>query len=1218
MFAAYCARSNTCRAGAQRAIPLWLIPLVGACLLLVEGLYAPAAYAGDHCVDPSNPGACFGTIQAAVNAAASGDTITVAAGTYVEHVNTGSKLLHITGAGPGSTVVDGSNSGRVFRADADLTLAEITVQRGKAGANQYGGGIYAANALTLTNVHVLSSTAGLDGGGAAVSEATTILGGVFFANRCTDADCAGGGLYSGELLMLSGAQFLTNTAQAGGGGAFAGSAVLNDGLFLGNRCTGDNCVGGGLAADGALVLTGTHFLTNTAFLGGGASATGAATLNGGVFQGNLARAEECIEELCGVGGGLYALGSLTLTDTQFLGNRAESSGGGAVAGGPAVLNGGIFQNNACYSEPCLGGGFSGLSTLALTGTQFLTNTATAGGGAAAIKKTVLHGGLFLGNTGLGECAEVDDDQEVLCGGGGLYAGSLEMTATQFLGNRTAQAGGGVAVAGWATLDGGLFFNNASDGEGGGIWSVGRLIITSTQFTSNKAVGSGGAAFAQATAVVQSALFEANTCTLSECGGGGLYADGGVTLIDTQFFSNTAKGGGGGAATAEQATVTRGMFQSNACTDANLCVGGGLYAASGATLIDTQFLSNTARLSGGGADVGGLGSSGPAILNGGMFQGNSGGMQGGGLAVDGSFTMTGTQFLRNTATMVGGGAGVSGPAILNGGLFQGNSGGMQGGGLAVDGSFAMTGTQFLSNTATMVGGGVGVNGPATLNGGVFQGNSSANMGGGLYVDDTTGISNSTFAANSATTGGGLYNSGALTLTNSTFAANSATMGGGLHNKAGGRLWLRNTLIAGNSGGDCAGAGAIVQNANNLVQDGSCAAALHGDPVLAPHGDYGGGTQTLALLPGSPAIDAGDGALCPAADQRGAARVAGACDIGAFESRGFQIAVTGGSPQATAVNSPFAAPLQALVSSAHGEPAGPGGRITFTPPPAGAGINLVTPITVATDVSGSAALAVSANIKAGSYGINASASGVVAPATFALTNLPLQLVADKVGDGRGRVTSVPPVLDCGLTCTANLDYGAQVTLAATAEAGSTFTGWTGGCTGSSECRLTMTANQVVTAFFLATPAPLAINDTGSALDTQPATVAVTANDRDYAGGGLIVTSAGAPSCGAATVGPDGQTVVYTAAAGYAGVDSFTCTVVDINGRSSSAIVAMVVANSAAGQDKPQVQPVFPDADAAAIFTATQASMDVQLPGGSLRDTAGRDGYLLPGLYAGAHAD
>ena len=106
------------------------------------------------------------------------------------------------------------------------------------------------------------------------------------------------------------------------------------------------------------------------------------------------------------------------------------------------------------------------------------------------------------------------------------------------------------------------------------------------------------------------------------------------------------------------------------------------------------------------------------------------------------------------------------------------------------------------------------------------------------------------------------------------------------------------------------GAFTSQGNNLIGEtdgssgwvgsdltGTIAAPL--DALLAPLGNYGGPTQTMALLPGSPAIDAGNNALIPAGvttDQRGLSRIVnGTVDIGAFESSGFTIAVTSGSGQ-----------------------------------------------------------------------------------------------------------------------------------------------------------------------------------------------------------------------------------------------------------------------------------------------------------------------------------
>src|ERR1019366_8634124 len=56
----------------------------------------------------------------------------------------------------------------------------------------------------------------------------------------------------------------------------------------------------------------------------------------------------------------------------------------------------------------------------------------------------------------------------------------------------------------------------------------------------------------------------------------------------------------------------------------------------------------------------------------------------------------------------------------------------------------------------------------------------------------------------------------------------------------------------------------------------------DPKLGPLANNGGPTLTMALLPGSPAIDAGNTSLAPATDQRGVPRPFSlAADVGAFE-------------------------------------------------------------------------------------------------------------------------------------------------------------------------------------------------------------------------------------------------------------------------------------------------------------------------------------------------
>jgi len=88
----------------------------------------------------------------------------------------------------------------------------------------------------------------------------------------------------------------------------------------------------------------------------------------------------------------------------------------------------------------------------------------------------------------------------------------------------------------------------------------------------------------------------------------------------------------------------------------------------------------------------------------------------------------------------------------------------------------------------------------------------------------------------------------------------------------------------------------------------------------------------------------------------------------------------------------------------------------------------------------------------------------------------LTVSKAGSGSGTVTSSPSGINCGATCSASFAAGTMVTLTAAADAGSTFTGWSGGgCSGTGTCTVTMSADQAVTATFTVIPvtaAPLSL--------------------------------------------------------------------------------------------------------------------------------------------------
>ena len=82
-------------------------------------------------------------------------------------------------------------------------------------------------------------------------------------------------------------------------------------------------------------------------------------------------------------------------------------------------------------------------------------------------------------------------------------------------------------------------------------------------------------------------------------------------------------------------------------------------------------------------------------------------------------------------------------------------------------------------------------------------------------------------------------------------------------------------------------------------------------------------------------------------------------------------------------------------------------------------------------------------------------------------PQTLTVSKNGTGTGTVTSSPAGINCGATCSHDFAGDTLVTLTPTADAGSQFAGWSGDCTGTGSCTVTMIAAKSVTATFNTAP-------------------------------------------------------------------------------------------------------------------------------------------------------
>lgn len=307
--------------------------------------------------------------------------------------------------------------------------------------------------------------------------------------------------------------------------------------------------------------------------------------------------------------------------------------------------------------------------------------------------------------------------------------------------------------------------------------------------------------------------------------------------------------------------------------------------------------------------------------------------GGGFNNGGTLNLVNDAVTNNTATAGGGFcfpppcAGQNGGGIVNGGTLtlsgttmSGNTATSDGGAIYMpNGTATLSQSSFVGNAAEFGAGVVGEAGTLTVSQDTFSANNATSWSGGLWSAGNTVVSNSTFYNNTSGTAGAVYGWGAgvlmiggsLSLVNDTIVDNAATdTAGGLGVYAGSVASITNTLIAGNTPGNCYsnGAGTFTSSGGyNDDSDSSCALSAtrdrhDGTPIVdTALRANGGPTQTLALLPGSPLIDAGSDSACASGaggvDQRGLTRPQGAhCDIGAFEASASTTAVTAAQPTA----------------------------------------------------------------------------------------------------------------------------------------------------------------------------------------------------------------------------------------------------------------------------------------------------------------------------------
>jgi hypothetical protein len=520
-------------------------------------------------------------------------------------------------------------------------------------------------------------------------------------------------------------------------------------------------------------------------------------------------------------------------------------------------------------------------------------------------------------------------------GGIAIGGGIENSGTLTLINCT--------ITGNAVSPSGTDIANAA--EGGGIFSNGKLTVQGCTISSNIARGYGqtengygGGIYSTASLTITSSVITLNTAEGSDsfglsspngnAVGGGVYATGALTATNTTFSKNTANGGsndtanGGGNAeagaiyTTATSTITGATITGNTAVGEDAyggpgpnaaAVGGGILNKGNLTISASTISNNLSDSSIGErgtvqpAEGGGIDNTGTLTIKTSTVSGNSASGGGGESAYAGSGGGAGSN-------AYGGGINSAGTLVVSQCAIVGNSakgepggtteyhnagpgGGAFGGGISAIGAATVTDTTIANNSAV---GGVG--GGDTVGQAGAGANGGNGDGGGIYAFSTLKVFDSTISGNSAAAGNGGV--GYHYPGNSSPPLPPGVVG----HASGAGLFvahpsstLDNTIVSANKIGavfNDIGNAVVSTSSNNLIGvGGGLTNGTHGNkvgitnPVLSPLGNFGGSTQTMLPLPGSPALGAGSVSLVPSGvttDQRGQTRVVnGKVDIGSVE-------------------------------------------------------------------------------------------------------------------------------------------------------------------------------------------------------------------------------------------------------------------------------------------------------------------------------------------------
>lgn len=437
------------------------------------------------------------SLREAINAAVSGDTVSVPAGTYTlaivganEDAGASGDLdvlvnLTIAGAGSGSTIIDGNDLDRVLdvAGAVDLDLQGLTVRDGTAPAGTWGGGIQSVSgALTLDDVDVSSNVSTSWGGGIYAGGSLVLTNSSVSGNGADQ----GGGIVTFDLTMTdSNVDNNTTTDQGGGIWACCGNASFNITSSTVDDNTAADQGGGIFHCCGALEL-----VVDDSSVSGNTSAD----QGGGIFYccGDVVEATTIVitgstidgNTSASQGGGVFSCCdngapiTITIADTAITNNAATSDGGGLYdccgSALTSIFDSVISGNDAGSAEfSSVGGGiYSDANELVIMNTTISGNTVFGEGGGIYNESTdaLIAQSTISGNTATSSEA----------GGGGIYNTEVMRLANSTVsGNATDLNGGGIFNNFELDIDHATIAGNTAGDAGDQIYNDGSIAVTNS-------------------------------------------------------------------------------------------------------------------------------------------------------------------------------------------------------------------------------------------------------------------------------------------------------------------------------------------------------------------------------------------------------------------------------------------------------------------------------------------------------------------------------------------------------------------------------------------------------------------------------------------------------------------------------------------------------------------------------------------------------------------